>query len=91
MHQTQPQIPLPDGNGYPHSIPPSPSEIPDVFDRIAQILSETWTETGFGHLEIESERIKSDKIRVIVKGSTYYRFVLSEQDVKTWKANSLNT
>ena len=90
MHQAQPPIPLADGNGYPHSTSLSPSEIPDVFARIAHILLETWTETGFGHLEIESERIKSDKIRVIVKGSTYYRFVLSDQDVETWKANSLN-
>lgn len=90
MHQAHSPISPPDGHDYPHSIPPSPSEIPDVFYRIAHILSETWTETGFGHLEIESERIKPDKIRVIVKGSTYYRFVLSDQEIKTWRENSLN-
>ncbi|MFB2894958.1 hypothetical protein ACE1CI_18790 [Aerosakkonemataceae cyanobacterium BLCC-F50] len=58
--------------------------INELFDRFANILFETWKETGFGHLEIDSERIKHNKIGVTLKGSIHYRFVFSDEDVKRW-------
>ncbi len=68
----------------------SPSSVPipikDLFDRIQDTLSQTWQETGFGHLAIESEKIKADKIRVIVRGSTHYCYVISDEDIKQWKS-----
>lgn len=62
----------------------STDPIEELFNRAASILLETWKETGFGHLEIDSERTKQNKIGVTIKGSTYYRFVFSEDDVERW-------
>ncbi|MEG3924119.1 MULTISPECIES: hypothetical protein [unclassified Microcoleus] len=62
--------------------------INQVFDRIEDILYETWKETGFGKVTIESERAErgKGKIQVIVKGSTYYRYHISEEDVREWNS-----
>jgi len=38
--------------------------INQVFDQIEDILSETWAETGFGEVTIESERENKNLIRV---------------------------
>ncbi len=65
----------------PHSTPDS---INELFDRIATILLETWKETGFGYLGIETERTKQNKIGVIVKGSTHYRFVFTDEEIEKW-------
>ncbi|OCR01987.1 hypothetical protein BCD67_05770 [Oscillatoriales cyanobacterium USR001] len=62
--------------------------IHQIFDKIEDILSETWQETGFGQVIIESERGKSgkNKIQVTVKGATYYRYHISDADVNEWNA-----
>ncbi|MEG3931155.1 MULTISPECIES: hypothetical protein [unclassified Microcoleus] len=62
--------------------------INQVFDKIEDILCETWEKTGFGKVTIESERAQKgkDKIQVTVKGSTYYRYHISEEDVREWNS-----
>jgi hypothetical protein len=62
--------------------------INQVFDRIEDILCETWKETGFGKVTIESERAENGKgkIQVTVKGSTYYRYYISKEDVNEWNS-----
>lgn len=57
-----------------------------VFDKIEDILYQTWEDTGFGQVTIESERAEKGKgkIQVTVKGSTYYRYYISDEDVKEW-------
>ena len=57
-----------------------------VFDKIEDILSETWEKTGFGEVTIESEREKKNLIRVTVKGSTHYRYFITDEDVEEWKS-----
>ncbi|WP_293246604.1 MULTISPECIES: hypothetical protein [unclassified Microcoleus] len=59
-----------------------------VFDKIEDILSETWEETGFGKVTIESEREKKNLIRVTVKGSTHYRYLIADEDVEEWKSRT---
>lgn len=59
--------------------------IDEFFNRFKDTLLQTsWKETGFGHIEIDSERIKHDKIQVILRGSTHYRYVISDKDVEKW-------
>lgn len=57
-----------------------------VLNQVEKILCETWTETGFGKVTIESERGErgKGKIQVTVKGSTYYRYHISEEDILNW-------
>lgn len=59
-----------------------------VLNQVEKILCETWEETGFGKVTIESERAErgKGKIQVIVKGSTFYRYHISEEDVKEWNS-----
>ncbi len=56
--------------------------INDLLDQVRTILLQTWTETGFGHIEIDSERIKQDKVAVTLKGSTFYRYVIRQTDIE---------
>ena len=63
---------------------PNVPNINDFFQRFESILLQTWKETGFGHLEIDSERIRQDKIQVIIRGSTHYRYVVSDEEVGKW-------
>lgn len=69
------------------SQPPDP--IDDFFNNLKKILSSTWNDTGFGHLEIDSEPVnnKQDKIRVLLRGSTHYCYVFSKDD---WEKSSWN-
>ncbi len=62
--------------------------INQVLNQVEKILSETWKETGFGQVTIESERAErgKGKIQVIVKGSTYYRYHISDEDVNEWNS-----
>ncbi|MEK0183143.1 MULTISPECIES: hypothetical protein [Microcoleus] len=60
--------------------------VKQVFDQVEKILEETWQETGFGKVTIESEREKSNVIRVIVKGSTYYKFFIDDEEVSKWSS-----
>jgi len=62
----------------------APPEIKNFFKQFEDLLLQTWQETGFGHLEVDSERINNDKIRVIIRGSTHYRYVIRENDVNQW-------
>ena len=62
--------------------------INQVFDKIEDILSETWEQTGFGEVTIESEREKKNLIRVTVKGSTHYRYLITDEDVEEWKSRT---
>jgi predicted nucleic acid-binding Zn ribbon protein len=60
-----------------------PSEpIKQLLDQVQTILLQTWTETGFGHIEIDSERIRQDKVAVTLKGSTFYRYVIRQTDIE---------
>ena len=59
------------------------NSIEEIFSHIQNLLCQTWEETGFGCLVIESDR-KNKKIRVIVKGSTHYRYVINDEQVKEW-------
>lgn len=45
---------------------------------------QTWQETGHGCLTIESEKISPKKIQVIIRGSTYYRYVISPEGINKW-------
>lgn len=72
------------------SLMPESTENPinQIFGKIEDFLYETWQETGFGKISIESERAEKGKgkIQVTVKGSTYYRYYISEGDVKEWNS-----
>lgn len=63
----------------------SDSSVDELFQSLEKILFQTWQETGFGHVEIDSERINQNKIRVIIRGSTHYRFVISNEDLEKWQ------
>lgn len=58
------------------------NRIDELLGRLETLLLSCWNETGFGKVTIESERIPDDKIRVFIKGSTHYRFVISDQEVQ---------
>ncbi len=79
-------------HGGVKDMPPVPESrenpIDRVFDRIEDILYETWKETGFGKVTIESERVEKGKgkIQVTVKGSTYYRHYITDADVREWNS-----
>ncbi|WP_228056785.1 hypothetical protein [Microcoleus sp. LEGE 07076] len=62
--------------------------INQVLSQVEKILCETWKETGFGKVTIESERAQKGKgkIQVTVKGSTFYRYHISEEDVREWNS-----
>ena len=62
-----------------HSSTPN---IDELLQRLETILLQAWSETGFGHIEVSSERFKEDKIRVILQGSTHYRYVITNQEVE---------
>ncbi|WP_341738859.1 hypothetical protein [Microcoleus sp. CAWBG640] len=59
-----------------------------VLNQVEKILCETWAETGFGQVTIESEKAErgKGKIQVTVKGSTFYRYHISEEDVREWNS-----
>ncbi len=60
-------------------------QIDDVFNKFQAILMETWEETGFGHLEIDSTKIGKDKIQVIIKSGIFYKYVINLEDVINYK------
>ncbi len=45
---------------------------------------QAWQETGHGCLTIESEKISAKKIKVIIRGSTHYRYVISDEGINEW-------
>jgi 6-phosphofructokinase len=60
------------------------NEVDKIVTRLLVILLDCWRETGFGHIEIKSERIKRDRIAVTIMGSTHYRFVISKEELQNW-------
>ena len=67
-------------------------EIDKLLIQLLVILFESWRETGFGHLEIESQRIRHDRIAVTILGATHYRYVFNDEDVERWwKAEKVAT
>ncbi len=62
--------------------PDASEPINQLLEQVRHILLQTWTETGFGHIEIDSERIRQDKVAVTVKGSTFYRYVIRQTDIE---------
>ncbi len=60
------------------------NEVDRIVTQLLAILLDCWHETGFGHIEIKSERIKRDRIAVTIMGSTYYRYVISKEDLQNW-------
>lgn len=56
----------------------------EMMQRLEATLLEIWRETGFGQVTIDSERINNDKIRVIFRGSTFYRYVIPPADRDRW-------
>ncbi|KOR34041.1 MULTISPECIES: hypothetical protein [Planktothricoides] len=63
------------------------TNIDEVFARIQDLLLETWQETGFGCLSIESDRPRTEKIRIVIKGGTHYRYVITDEEVRRWLGN----
>jgi len=52
-------------------------DIPMLMNRISDLLMHIWSETGFGSLVIDSERINGgDKIRVIIRGGVFYKYII---------------
>jgi len=62
--------------------------IEQIIKQIESLLLQTWQSTGFGSLTIESDR-KNQKIQVIIKGGTHYRYVISDEDVVRRRAKKL--
>ncbi len=60
------------------------NEVDRIVTRLREILLKCWHETGFGHIEIKSERIKRDRIAVTIMGSTHYRYVISQEELQKW-------
>lgn len=63
----------------PHRYHDDPIE--ELINQIKAKLYEIWRTTGYGHLEIDSERISKSKIRVILRSGTHIRFVVSDEDL----------
>ena len=63
------------------------TNIDEVFARIQDLLLQTWQETGFGCLSIESDRPRNEKIRIVIKGGTHYRYVITDEEVRRWLGN----
>ena len=61
-----------------------PNEIDSLVYHLSKILAHSWKETGFGRIEIRSERIKHNRIAVTILGYTHYRYIFSDEDVQEW-------
>lgn len=61
-----------------------------LFSKIESLLIQTWQETGHGSLTIESEKISPKKIKVIIRGSTHYRYTIAGEDIKVWISKRLS-
>lgn len=70
-------------NQYNMSREPDSTEtsISSLLTKIESLLMQTWQETGHGCLTIESEKISPKKIKVIIRGSTHYRYVICPEGI----------
>jgi hypothetical protein len=73
------------------SIEPESTEtsVNRLFSKIESLLTQAWQETGYGSLSIDSEKISSTKIKVIIRGSTHYRYIISYKDINGWVSQRL--
>lgn len=60
------------------------TSVSSLFSKIESLLIQTWQETGHGCLTIETEKISPKKIKVIIRGSTHYRYVISPDGINRW-------
>ncbi|MCL6750249.1 hypothetical protein KBT16_04345 [Nostoc sp. CCCryo 231-06] len=60
------------------------NEVDRIVTQLLVILLTCWHETGFGHIEVKSERIKRGQIVVTIMGSTHYRYVINNEDLQNW-------
>ena len=60
------------------------TSVSSLFSKIESLLIQTWQETGHGCLIIETEKISPKKIKVIIRGSTHYRYVISPDGINRW-------
>ncbi|MEG4508295.1 hypothetical protein QUA81_32480 [Microcoleus sp. F6_B4] len=67
---------------------PPPNTPDEIFSCLERLLLETWKESGYGHLEIDTERLNAKKIQVFVRGSTHYRYIISDQGVNNWTSKN---
>lgn len=58
------------------------NEVDRIVTRLLVILLTCWHETGFGHIQVKSERIKGGQIAVTIMGSTHYRYVINNEDLQ---------
>jgi len=67
-----------------HPIPPHSQavSINEIFAQLTSILIDTWVETGYGQLVIDSQRINQNKILVVIRGATHYRYIISDEEIK---------
>ncbi len=59
---------------------PEPMEmasISEIISHIERLLYSAWCETGYGQLIIENHRIQHGHVRVVLRGSTHYKYVVS--------------
>ncbi|PSB40102.1 hypothetical protein C7B69_00110 [filamentous cyanobacterium Phorm 46] len=66
------------------------TSVSSLFSKIESLLIQTWQETGHGYLTIESEKISPKKIKVIIRGSTHYRYVISPDGINGWISKQIS-
>ena len=57
------------------------NSVSEVIQQIRHLLLSAWCETGYGQIIVDSERINQKRICVTVRGSTHYRFVVSNEEI----------
>ncbi len=55
------------------------ASISEIISHIERLLYSAWCETGYGQITIESHRIQHGHVRVILRGSTHYKYVISSE------------
>lgn len=56
----------------------------EFVNQLENLLLQIWQETGYGHLIVNSQRSRKDKISLTLQGAPSYRFFLPEDQVKYW-------
>jgi hypothetical protein len=57
------------------------NQLESILNKVQEILIQTWQETGFGHLEIDSTKINKNKIQLIIKSGIFYKYVINIEDL----------
>jgi|GEM_PF-2274432 len=66
----------------PNSNVESEAKITTLFSHIHYLLLQSWNETGYGQIIIDSQRGRRGKIQVIIRGSTHYSCTITDEDVQ---------